>query len=135
MIVIGQYELLIAAACSGLNSIISLSALALFYVYIRHQANPLYALLLVITVIPIALMANFVRVLILILLTYYGGDAAGQGFMHYFAGIVMFAVALGTVFLFDSIAMRLWSRIFRPLHREQSFLSGRLLVEVLGAAE
>ena len=134
-IVIGQYELLIAAACSGLNSIISLSALALFYVYIRHQADPLYALLLIIFIIPIALLANFIRVLILILLTYYGGDAAGQGFMHYFAGVVMFVLALGTVFLFDLIAMDLWSRIFRPLHREQPLLWGRLPVEALGAPE
>ena len=36
---IGQYQLLVAAACSGLNSIISLSAITLFYIYIRHQAD------------------------------------------------------------------------------------------------
>lgn len=135
MIVIGQYELLVAAACSGLNSIISLSALSLFYVYIRHQADPLYALLLVIAIIPIALLANFIRVLILILLTYYGGDAVGQGFMHYFAGMVMFVLALGTVFFFDLIAMHLWNHIFRPLHRDQLLLSGKLPVEALGVVE
>lgn len=112
-IVIGQYELLMAAACAGLNSIITLSALSLFYVYIRHQAEPVYAVLLTMMVIPIALFANFIRVLMLILLTYYGGDAVGQGFMHNFAGVLMFTVALGTVFALDLVGLRIW-RHFRP---------------------
>ena len=34
---IGQYQLLVAAACAGLNSIISLGAICLFYVYLRHR--------------------------------------------------------------------------------------------------
>ena len=124
VIVIGQYELLIAAACSGLNSIITLSALSLFYVYIRHQAEPVYALLLTMTVIPIALFANFIRVLILILLTYYGGEAAGQGFMHSFAGVVMFIIALGTVLALDAVGIRIWQH-FRPVSgRVRAGLSG-----------
>ncbi len=112
-IVIGQYELLVAAACSGLNSIISLSAIALFYVYVRHQANPLYSLLLTLTVVPVALLANFVRVLVLILMTYHLGDAPAQGFLHDFAGLLTFVVALGTIILIDAIAYRVWIR-FRP---------------------
>jgi exosortase len=37
---IGQYELLVAAACAGLNSILTLTALCLFYVYLRRRSNP-----------------------------------------------------------------------------------------------
>jgi len=110
-IYIGQYELLVAAACAGINSIISLSAISLFYIYVRHQAEWQYAALLVLFIVPIALLANFVRVLILILLTYYAGEAAAQGFMHNFAGIVMFAVALASVFALDSVLKPLWNRI------------------------
>ena len=106
MIYIGQYELLVAAACSGLNSIISLSAVSLFYIYIRHQANWRYALFLTILIVPVALAANFIRVLILILLTYYAGEAAAQGFLHNFAGILMFAVALLFIFVLDEILKR-----------------------------
>ena len=39
-IFIGQYQLLVAAACAGLNTILSLSAISLFYAYARHRANP-----------------------------------------------------------------------------------------------
>lgn len=111
-IYIGQYELLVAAACAGINSIISLSAISLFYIYVRHQAEWRYAALLVLFIVPVALLANFVRVLILILLTYHSGEAAAQGFLHNFAGIIMFAVALTSVFALDSVLKPLWNRIF-----------------------
>lgn len=109
-IYIGQYELLVAAACSGINSIISLSAISLFYIYMRHQARWRYALLLVLLIVPVALVANFFRVLILILLTYHAGEAAAQGFLHNFAGVVMFAIALVTIFALDLVLKPLWDR-------------------------
>ena len=109
-IYIGQYELLVAAACSGLNSIISLSAISLFYIYIRHQAEWRYAAMLVLLIVPIALLANFVRVVLLILVTYHFGEATAQGFLHNFAGIVMFTVALVTIYVADEAIRRLWLR-------------------------
>lgn len=99
---IGQYQLLVAAACAGLNSIISLSVLATFYIYVRHAGNLTRALVLAIFIVPVAMAANFVRVLILILLTYYAGEAAAQGFLHNFAGLTMFAAALLILFAIDS---------------------------------
>ena len=107
---VGTYQLLVAAACSGLNSILALTAISLFYVYMRHQADWRYALMLVVLILPVAIFANFVRVLILILLTYYAGEAAAQGFLHNFAGLTMFAVALLTIFGLDSIIEPLWNR-------------------------
>lgn len=109
---IGQYQLLVAAACSGLNSLISLFALSLFYVYMRHRLHWQYALLLVLAIIPIAIFANFVRVLILILLTHYQGEAVAQGFMHNFAGLAMFMVAMLSIFLVDVLVYRIWTRFF-----------------------
>ncbi len=100
---VAQYELLVAAACSGLNSLISLSAIGLFYVYFRHAANWRYALLLVFAIIPVALFANFIRVMILVLLTYFLGDAAAQGYLHDFAGLTMFVVAVLTIFAIDAL--------------------------------
>jgi exosortase/archaeosortase family protein len=87
-----------------------LTAISLFYIYVRHQAEWRYAAFLVLFIVPIALLANFVRVLILILLTYYAGEAAAQGFLHNFAGIVMFAVAIASVFALDSVLKPLWNR-------------------------
>lgn len=109
-IYIGQYELLVAAACSGLNSLISLSAISLFYVYIRHKADWRYALLLGLMSVPIALLANLIRVIILILLTYYAGEAAAQGFLHNFAGLVMFALAMILIFGVDEMLQRIRDR-------------------------
>lgn len=107
MIQIAQYELLVAAACAGLNSIISLGAICLFYGYLRHRSNFLAFAVIALSVIPIAVFSNFVRVLILILITYYLGEAAAQGFLHDFAGLTMFAVALLTVFVIDSVFTRI----------------------------
>lgn len=107
-IYIGQYQLLVAAACSGLNSLISLTALTLLYIYIRHQADVRYALLLAILTVPVAVLANLVRVLMLILLTYHFGEAAGQGFLHEFAGLTMFIAALVLIMGADFLLMPLF---------------------------
>jgi exosortase len=111
IIQVDQYDILVAAACAGLNSIISLSAIGLFYIYMRHNANWRYALLLVLVIVPVALLANFVRVLLLILITYYMGDAYAQGFLHGFAGMVMFTVALLGVFGIDMLLSPLRTRL------------------------
>ena len=113
-IYIGQYELLVAAACSGLNSIVALSAISLFYIYMRHKAEWRYAALLVLFIVPVALLANFVRVLILILLTYHAGEASAQGFLHNFAGLVMFGAALLAIFAIDGAFKPLWDRLRGP---------------------
>jgi len=113
MIQVDQYQVLVAAACAGLNSLISLSAIGLFYVYIRHNANWRYALLLMLAIVPVAVLANFVRVLALILITYYLGDAAAQGFLHGFAGLTMFAVAVLGIFGVDALASPLRRRLAR----------------------
>ena len=101
---IAQYELLVAAACAGLNSIVTLGALCLFYVYLRHRSNLRAFLVVCIAVIPVAMFANFVRVLILVLITYYLGEAAAQGFLHEMAGLTLFSVALATIFGIDRLA-------------------------------
>ena len=110
-IFIGPYELLVAAACSGLNSIISLSALTLFYIYLRHEAEWQYAVLLAVFIVPVALIANFVRVLVLILITYYAGEATAQGYLHNFAGLLMFLIALLTMLSIDEVLKPLFNRL------------------------
>lgn len=108
IIQIGQYQLLVAAACAGLNSIVTLTALCLFYVYLRHRSNPVAFCVIGLTAIPVAVISNFIRVMVLVLVTYHFGDAAGQGFVHDFAGLLMFSVALLTVFGVDQLASPLF---------------------------
>lgn len=108
---IGQYSLLVADACSGLNSLISLTAIGLFYVYLRHHANIRYALLLLLVIVPVAVFANLVRIQVLILLTYYGGESVAQGFLHDFAGMTTFFTALVTIFAVDEMTSRLFPKL------------------------
>jgi exosortase B len=100
---IAQYQLLVEDACAGLNSIISLTAVGLFYIYLLHNASWRYALLLFAFLLPIAIAANVVRVIILVLLTYYAGNEVAQGYLHDFAGIVTFVSALLLIFLLDTL--------------------------------
>lgn len=91
---IDQYEVLVAAACSGMNSLVSLLAIGLFYIYLRHRSNWRYALALALLVIPIAIAANLIRVILLLLITKFLGNEVAQGMLHEVAGLTMFVVAL-----------------------------------------
>lgn len=106
---VGPYQLLVADACAGLNSMFTLEALGMLYMnlmgYTSVKRNVALALLLV----PIAFAANVVRVIILVLVTYHFGDEAGQGFVHGFAGMVLFMVAL----MFMLATDRLLGKIFQ----------------------
>ena len=94
VLTVGQYELLVADACAGLNSMFTLEALGLLYMNLMRYTNALRNVVLAILIIPIAFVANIARVMILVLVTYYFGDEAGQGFIHGFAGMVLFMVGL-----------------------------------------
>ena len=94
MLSVGPYQLLVADACAGLNSLFTLEALGLFYMNLMGYTHKLRNVVLAVLIIPISFAANIVRVLILVLVTYYFGDEAGQGFIHGFAGMVLFMVGL-----------------------------------------
>lgn len=113
-IYINQFELLVAAACAGLNSLISLTAIGIFYVYVSHKADWRYTALLMVAVVPVAILANFARVVILVLLTNYLGDAAAQGFLHEFAGLTMFMVAVLSIFALDKAASSIRNLLTPP---------------------
>jgi exosortase/archaeosortase family protein len=81
----------------------SLSALGLLYLYLMKHGSWLRNAILVSAILPIAFGANIIRVLVLILVTYHFGDAAGQGFLHSFAGMSLFIVALLLLFALDSL--------------------------------
>ena len=110
---IGSYQLLVADACSGLNSLFSLFAVGLLYLYMQGYHSRWRNLLLLLAIAPIAILANVVRVMALVLLTYYGGDALGQGFLHGVAGILLFAIALLALYLLDA-ALGVLFRTGRP---------------------
>lgn len=102
-LMIGPYQLLVEDACSGMNSMTGLVAISLFYIYLLRNASWRYSLFLVFLVIPIAVIANIIRVATLVLLTHFFGDAVAQGFLHMAAGLLLFTSALLLVFLVDNL--------------------------------
>jgi exosortase len=110
-IYVAQYQLLVEDACSGMNSIVGLIAVSLLYIYLMRGSSLLYSLVLTCFVVPIAILANIVRIMILILLTYGFGNEVAQGILHFTAGMILFATALLLVFgvdklLFAAVRMR-----------------------------
>jgi exosortase B len=99
---IGQYQLLVADACAGLHTLFSLEAMGLLYLNVVRHTSLLRNIALAILIVPISFMANVIRVMVLALITYHFGDEAGQGFLHGFAGLVLFMTALMFIIATDS---------------------------------
>ncbi len=113
-IYVANYQLLVEDACAGLNSLVSLSAIGLFYIYMLRGSNWRYSMLLLALVVPIAIAANIIRVAALVLITYHFGDAAAQGYLHKFAGMVTFTSALLFIFLVDKLLTPLRDALASP---------------------
>lgn len=99
---IGQYKLLVADACAGLHTLLTLEALGLLYLNLVKRNSAFRNIGLGLLIIPISFTANVIRVSTLVLVTYYLGDAAGQGFLHAFAGMVLFLSALTLIIFVDT---------------------------------
>ncbi len=109
---VGPYQLLVADACAGLNSMFTLEALGMLYMNLMGYTNKARNVVLALLLVPTAFVANIVRVMILVLVTYHFGDEAGQGFVHGFAGLVLFLVALVLMLVLDKFL-----GFFMPAHR------------------
>jgi exosortase/archaeosortase family protein len=97
MISVGQYQLLVADACSGLYSMYSLSALGTLFMYVVSGKSVWHNALMLAAILPIAFVANIVRVCVLILITYHLGDEAGPGLPARRGGLVLMLVALSAL--------------------------------------
>lgn len=98
---IGQYMLLVADACAGLHTLLTLEALGLLYLSVVRRDSVFRNIGLAVLIVPISFTANVIRVMVLSLITYHFGDDAGQGFLHGFAGMVLFMSALLLIVGFD----------------------------------
>jgi exosortase B len=112
---VGPYQLLVADACAGLNSMFTLEALGMLYMNLMNYTSVRRNVALALLLIPIAFAANIVRVIILVLVTYHFGDEAGQGFVHGFAGMVLFMVALALMLVVDKFL----GLFFKPAKKGQ----------------
>ncbi len=104
MIMIGSYELMVKDPCSGMNSIFALSAIGIFYVheFVVRKGWP-RKMILIASIIPITILANFLRVLTLVLAAYYLGVDRVEGLFHDVTGIALFVFALALFLFIDAV--------------------------------
>ncbi|MCH8181049.1 MAG: exosortase B [Proteobacteria bacterium] len=110
VLTIGQYQLLVADACAGMRTLFMLEAMGIFYLNVVRHSSLLRNVVLSLLIVPISFVANMLRVLFLALLTYHWGDEVGQGYLHGFAGIVLFVIALVLTISTDGLLRWIASR-------------------------
>jgi len=92
------YTFEVAVPCSGLKSTIAMSALAALLAYLA--AAPIWRKLLLFALsVPVALLANAVRIWVTLVLGGSLGPKAAEGFFHSLSGILVFLLGLGGLLL------------------------------------
>jgi exosortase len=104
----------VVEACSGIRSLISLSVLAIIYGYLLESSYVIRALLLAASV-PIAVLANGLRIMGTGLTGLYWEPSKAQGFFHEFSGWVIFLTSLATLYIFHQL-LRALARLGRRLN-------------------
>jgi exosortase len=105
IIMIGTYELMVKDACAGMNSIFALSAIGVFYIHEFARSFRVRTMVLLLSIAPITIAANFARVMALVLTAYYFGIGAIEGIFHDLKGFALFAAALALFFMLDGILL------------------------------
>lgn len=103
LIYLGPYELQMAEACAGMGSLASLFAIGMLYLYLRHGGDWRQCWPAVLAMVPIAILANLLRVMLLMAITLWLGDGVAQGWVHPFAGLILFAIAMLALIAVDAL--------------------------------
>lgn len=93
LINMGGHEIFMGAPCSGFRSLITMISLGLIYIYF-NKGTLAKNIILFVSIIPLALVGNLIRIIALCLITFYFGEEAGQGFFHNFSGMVVFLIII-----------------------------------------
>ena len=101
----GQYSATVTKDCSGMNSIFSLTALSILYLREGFNRKPWHIALMVVSIFPVAVITNFMRVMLVVLATWYVGDWFAQSIFHETVGVVAFMLALLILTLIDKLLL------------------------------
>jgi exosortase A len=98
VITLANTQLEVAEACSGIRSLISLLTLGIVYGYFMDKRTWVRVLVALCT-IPVAIVANGLRVAGTGIAAHYYGSEAAQGFFHTFSGWIVFLAAFVMLFV------------------------------------
>lgn len=88
-----QYTFEVAVPCSGLKSLTTMIALSTLYAYLV-QAPWWRRVLVGLSAVPVALLANVARVALVLLVAQSLGASIAEGFFHSVSGLFVFAIGL-----------------------------------------
>ncbi|MDD5644861.1 MAG: exosortase/archaeosortase family protein [bacterium] len=91
-VILQNTSLMIGSPCSGLRSLISLMALGSLYAYMVNLSNT-KKIILFISSIPLALLSNIIRVVLLLWVARGWSSEAATGRFHDFSGLLVFVFA------------------------------------------
>ena len=91
------FYIIVDETCSGMNLLVTLSMYALVFGWATQQRNA-HRCYLVLSVLPLALISNGVRVGVIYLLGLYGGEELAKGGWHELSGVLAFAPTLLVIY-------------------------------------
>lgn len=106
VITLAHTTLEVTEACSGIRSLVSLFSLAVLYGYFT-DGRPGRTTMVALSSIPIAIVANGLRVAGTGIAAHYIGPAAATGFFHSFSGWLVFMTSFGLLLLVAGALKRL----------------------------
>ena len=104
----------VVEACSGLRSLVSLITLAVLYGYM-FERRTWRRTMLVLVAIPIAVVANGVRIMGSGILGQYWSADKAEGFFHIFTGWLIFVISFSLMMIFHAALSR-FGRQTQPRH-------------------
>ena len=99
----------VVQACSGIRSLLTLITLAIIYGYLLEKRKSI-RILLALSAVPIAILANSLRIVGTGLLVQYWDPDKAEGFYHTFQGLLIFVVSLAMLFVLHNLASRFWPK-------------------------
>jgi len=106
-------QLEVAEACSGIRSIMSLTMLSVIFAHLSGNGWWRKAFL-IFSAIPIAMLANILRVSGTGILAHFFGNKVARGFLHEFSGLAVFVFGLVLLFLVFNLLNRIGNSNPRP---------------------
>jgi exosortase len=104
VLILANISLEVAEACSGIRSLISLLTLGVVFGYVGDGRN-WARVLIAVSAIPVAVLANGARVAGTGVAAHYYGKAAAEGFFHEFSGWLVFIAAFAMMLLFHRLLL------------------------------
>jgi exosortase len=97
---LGTYQYEVAAACSGIRSLVAITVLAIIYAFVVFSKGWHRALLLA-SALPLALIGNTFRMLIIVFAAEFGGgqEAGAAAHDHWFWSLLPYVPAIGGMLL------------------------------------